>query len=118
MWYQDSVTIDLGPYYGSRVWKLSGLRRIVDPTGRRILFQSFSTSGIRIPGSPKVYRVLGTCHHIGSRVSGHWFTKVFTTQDTWFALDDLQSKSGVTQPPGINDSTVVILVLMAEDLPA
>jgi ubiquitin C-terminal hydrolase len=38
----------------------------------------FPTNGIVFPGSSRKYRVIGACHHIGSIISGHWFTKVVT----------------------------------------
>ena len=77
---------------------------------------SFPSSGIRIPGSSKRFRVIGTCHHTGSLHSGHWFTKVVTNSGTWFELDDLKPSSLQTSSPGLSDSTVVILVLVAEDM--
>ena len=77
---------------------------------------SFPTVGISIPGSMKTYRVIGTCHHQGSLKFGHWFTKVITNANKWFKLDDLRGNSSVTSSPGMKDSTVVILVLVAEGL--
>ena len=35
--------------------------------------------------------------------------------DVWYKLDDLSTKPSITDPPGASDSTVVVLLLVAED---
>ena len=75
---------------------------------------SFPTMGITIPGSEHKYRIIGTCHHQGSLRYGHWFTRVITTSNVWYELDDLRGYNIRTVPPGNLDSTVVILILVKE----
>ena len=51
---------------------------------------SFPTDGIKVPGSNKKYRVIGTSHHKGSLHSGHWITTI-RTEKNWYQTDDLKS---------------------------
>src|SRR5947209_2000389 len=76
---------------------------------------SFPTNGIVFPGSDRIYNVIGACNHKGSLRSGHWFTKLRMSDNRWFVLDDLQSQHRVSDAPGINDSSTVVLVLVADD---
>ena len=70
---------------------------------------SFTCSNLVLPGFPRPYKVVGSCNHRGSLSGGHWFTKELT--DTgWYELDDLKAKNSLTQPPGRNDSSVVVLI--------
>jgi ubiquitin C-terminal hydrolase len=76
---------------------------------------SFPVNGLMLPSSDRKYNVIGTCNHTGSIRSGHWFTKLRMRDDRWFALDDLQSSHSVVDPPGLNDTSTVLLVLLAND---
>ena len=75
---------------------------------------SFSCSGLSLPGFSRTYRVVSSCNHHGSIISGHWFTKVLTERG-WFELNDLKSTNSLTHPPGSSDTSVVVLLLIAED---
>ena len=76
---------------------------------------SFSTRNLNLAGLVRSYRVAASCHHTGSIGSGHWVTKVCTAADVWYKLDDLTTKSSITDSPGVSDSSVVVLLLVAED---
>jgi len=67
-----------------------------------------------LPGVSRQYRVVASCHHRGSLTGGHWFTKALTKHG-WYELDDLKAKNLVSNPPGVKDNTVVVLLLVAED---
>ena len=75
---------------------------------------TFSYSNLTLPNFSKKYRVTSTCHHHGDLFSGHWFTKELT-ETGWYELNDLKSENLVTDPPGVGDSSVVVLLLIAED---
>ncbi len=74
---------------------------------------SFRTD-LKLPGFSRRYRVVASAHHRGTLRGGHWFTKV-CTKGGWFQMDDLRKKHSVTDPPGFNDKTVAILLLIATD---
>ena len=57
---------------------------------------------------------MGTCHHRGTLNSGHWITKICTI-DGWFELDDLRGNNFPTIPPGTNDDSVTLILIIAED---
>ena len=75
---------------------------------------NFTTVGVNLPGFSRFYRVVGTCHHSGSLTGGHWFTKVCTTLG-WYELNDLRSQNLITAPPGLNDDSVVLILLIADN---
>ena len=75
---------------------------------------SFPTSGISVPGTKRKYQVIATCHHRGTLQAGHWITKLMMSNKIWYECDDLKPENSVTNPPGLNDSSVVLLLLMAE----
>ena len=75
---------------------------------------NFPVSKLALPGFSRLYRVVATCNHRGSLKGGHWFTKMYTTHG-WYELDDLKSKNSITKSPGINDNSVVVILLIAED---
>jgi len=77
---------------------------------------SFPTSGIRLPGSLSSFRLIGTCDHKGTLYSGHWVTRTYCRSDTWYEADDLKSHNVIINRPGINDTSVVLLLLIAEHL--
>jgi ubiquitin C-terminal hydrolase len=54
------------------------------------------------------------CNHRGSLNGGHWLTKELT-ETGWYELDDLKTSVNVTNPPGLDDTSVVVLLLIAED---
>ena len=58
--------------------------------------------------------MVSTCHHRGSVDSGHWLTKI-ATGSGWFVLDDLISRNLSTQPPGVSDNSVAVILLIAEN---
>ena len=76
---------------------------------------SFPTQNLKLSKLSRSYRVIASCHHRGSIKSGHWTTKVCTSTGTWYELDDLNVKPSSTNPPGISDSSVTVLLLIAED---
>ncbi len=76
---------------------------------------SFPVNGLMLSGSDRRYNVIATCNHTGSIRSGHWLTKLRMKDDRWFALDDLQSAHSVVDAPGVNDTSTVLLVLLAID---
>jgi hypothetical protein len=75
---------------------------------------NFPVTSLKLPGFPRTYRVASTCHHRGSVNSGHWLTKI-STNTGWYELDDLVSRNLRTSPPGVNDTSVAIILLIAED---
>jgi len=76
---------------------------------------TFPTTDLKLPGFNRSYRILSTCHHLGSSVnSGHWNTKVLTSKG-WYKLDDLGGECSNTTPPGLDDNSVTVLLLIAED---
>ena|SRR5690242_18636952 len=76
---------------------------------------TFPVSGIKFPGSSRIYDVIATCNHNGSLTTGHWFTKLRIKNDSWYRLDDLQSANTICGAPGIYDATTVLLLLSATD---
>lgn len=70
---------------------------------------------LKLPGFSRNYRVVASAHHRGTLRGGHWVTKV-STSIGWFEVDDLRSKHFVTDPPGISDDSVVVILLVASDL--
>ena len=76
---------------------------------------SFPVMSLKLPGFPRTYRVISSCHHRGSVASGHWLTKVVTNSG-WYELDDLKSRSLPTSPPGLSDNSVTVILLVAEDM--
>ena len=75
---------------------------------------NFSATSLKLPGFSRSYRVISTCHHRGSVNGGHWLTKI-ATNTGWYELDDLRSKNSPTIPPGFNDDSVTVILLIAED---
>jgi len=75
---------------------------------------NFPISNLKLPGFPRSYRVVASCHHRGSLFGGHWFTKM-STKLGWYELDDLRSENILSTPPGLRDNTAVVLLLLAED---
>jgi hypothetical protein len=76
---------------------------------------TFSTDGIKLPGSDKLYDVIASSHHKGSLNHGHWITKFRTEDSVWWEADDLRLKVIRTAPPGCHDHSVSILVLLAKN---
>jgi ubiquitin C-terminal hydrolase len=74
---------------------------------------SFSAE-LKLPGFSRSYRVVASAHHRGSLHGGHWFTKLCTTRG-WLELDDLRKKHVPTDPPGVRDTSVAVLLVIAED---
>ena len=74
---------------------------------------SFPTD-LMLTGFSRRYRILGSAHHRGSLRSGHWFTKLCTTRG-WLELDDLKRNHLPTDPPGLCDRSVAVLLLVAAD---
>lgn len=74
---------------------------------------SFPTD-LMLTGFSRRYRILGSAHHRGSLRSGHWFTKLCTTHG-WLELDDLKRNHLPTDPPGLCDRSVAVLLLVAAD---
>ena len=77
---------------------------------------SFPTSGIRLPGSRSIFRVIATCDHKGTVSGGHWVTRTCCKSDTWYETNDLKRRNTIVGAPGINDTSVVLLLLIAEHL--
>src|ERR1700761_7393285 len=75
----------------------------------------FPNGDLKLSKLYRSYRVIASCHHRGSIKSEHWTTKVCTSMGTWYELDDLNVKPSSTNPPGISDSSVTVLLLIAED---
>jgi len=92
------------------------LIRVIDSNGwiKNDSMVTFPVTGLALPGFPRRYRVVATCDHRGSLNGGHWLTKVSTSRG-WFELDDLSSRNFATDPPGVNDKSVVLILLIAED---
>jgi ubiquitin C-terminal hydrolase len=76
----------------------------------------FRLEGIHIPGSRNTYRIISTAHHVGSISSGHWITKFCCGNNRWYEADDLNTGHRKVLPPGTKDTSVVMLVLIAEHL--
>ena len=74
----------------------------------------FSCTNLTLPGFPRSYRVVSSCHHRGALDGGHWITKI-STNHGWFELDDLRSSHLPTSPPGNHDNSVVVVLVIAED---
>jgi ubiquitin C-terminal hydrolase len=70
---------------------------------------------VKLPGFSRSYRVVASAHHRGSLRGGHWVTRVCTVNG-WFEVDDLRRKHMVTDPPGVSDDSVVVILLVASDL--
>jgi hypothetical protein len=83
-----------------------GMFKNTDPIG-------FSTE-LMLSGFSWTYRVVASAHHRGSLRSGHWFTK-FCTPRGWLELDDLRKKHVPTDPPGVRDKSVAVILLIAVD---
>ncbi len=77
-------------------------------------FNSFPVASLKLPGFPRTYRVVSTCHHRGSVNGGHWLTKI-ATNTGWYELDDLIPRNLPTNPPGVSDNSVTVILLIAED---
>ena len=75
---------------------------------------SFDCKNLTLPGFDRRYKVLSTCHHRGSINSGHWFTKVLTGKG-WFEMDDLKSGNHSTGIPGVNDRSVTMILMAAQN---
>ena len=75
---------------------------------------SFPVSQVDLLGFSRHYRVVASCHHRGSIAGGHWLTKTLTNHG-WYELDDLKAKNMTTIRPGVKDTSVVVLLLIAED---
>jgi ubiquitin C-terminal hydrolase len=75
---------------------------------------NFAVTNLKLPGFPRTYRVVSTCHHRGSVGSGHWLTRIVTNAG-WFELDDLIPQNLLSSPPGVRDKSVTIILLIAED---
>ena len=71
----------------------------------------FPVPSLKLPGFPRTYRVVSTCHHRGSVNGGHWLTKI-ATNTGWYELDDLIPRN---VPPGVSDNSVTVILLIAED---
>ena len=77
---------------------------------------SFPLSGLSVPGSTRRYRIIASCHHYGGLSNGHWTTKLVTTRGDWYECDDLLPVNRITKAPGDNDTSAVILLLVADSL--
>ncbi len=75
---------------------------------------TFPTVGVNLPNFSRFYRVVGTCHHSGSLSGGHWLTKACTARG-WYELDDLKPENTPTNPPGDNDDSVVLILLVVDN---
>jgi ubiquitin C-terminal hydrolase len=75
---------------------------------------TFPTVGVNLPNFSRFYRVVGTCHHNGSLTGGHWLTKACTTRG-WYELDDLKPGNTATNPPGDDDGSVVLILLLVDN---
>jgi len=88
--------------------------------GRRVFWRknntsiSFPITGISL--CDRKYQVIATCHHRGSLQYGHWTSEVIMGDNTWYEFDDLRPKNLVCAAPGDCDSSVVVLLLMAESV--
>lgn len=76
---------------------------------------NFPVTNLVLPGFSRLYRVVATCDHRGSLTGGHWLTNICTSGGHWYELNDLKQTSLLTRSPGIDDSSVVIILLIAED---
>ena len=76
---------------------------------------NFRLSNVMLPGFSNLFKVTSSCHHAGSLNGGHWYTKVFTNSG-WYALDDLRNDNYLTEPPGNEDESVVMILLVSEDM--
>ncbi len=76
---------------------------------------NFPVTNLVLPGFTRLYRVVATCDHRGSLTGGHWLTNICTSGGNWYELNDLKQTSLLTRSPGIDDSSVVIILLIAED---
>jgi hypothetical protein len=85
---------------------LRGLKKNTDPI-------NFATE-LQLPGFTRRYRVLASAHHLGTLRGGHWVTRVCTLRG-WFEMDDLRKKHLTTAPPGINDNSAAVVLLVASD---
>ena len=77
---------------------------------------SFPTSGIHLPGSSSSFRVIGTCDHRGTLYGGHWVTRMYCKSNTWYEADDLKNRVTLASTPGVKDTSVVNLLLIADTL--
>ena len=75
---------------------------------------SFAVKNLHLPGFVRPYTVVGTCHHRGSLNGGHLTTKVFT-KEGWFDMDDLKRDRVLASPPGVQDNTTSVILLIAVD---
>jgi len=69
---------------------------------------------LKLHGFSRSYRVVASAHHRGSLRGGHWVTRLCTTTG-WFEVDDLRKKHVATDPPGVSDESVVVILLVASD---
>ena len=81
---------------------------------KNILPLCFPTTGISVPGTQRKYQLIATCHHYGTLRYGHWITKLVTNDKHWYECNDLKASNNVTKAPGTADSSVVMLLLIAE----
>ena len=58
--------------------------------------------------------MVASSHHRGSLNGGHWIAKL-STNHGWYDLDDLRGHNLPKNPPGQEDSSVVVLLVIAED---
>ena len=72
---------------------------------------SFPIRNLVLKSFSRKYRVVASCHHTVTIKSGHWFSKILTAKG-WFLLDDLKSNVHPSCPPGVQDNSAVILLLV------
>ena len=77
---------------------------------------NFPVTDLVLPGFSRLYRVVATCDHRGSLTDGHWLTNICTSGGDWYEINDLKETSLVTRSPGIDDTSVVIILLIASSL--
>ena len=94
--------------------------RVTEKRGYRLSWRknstpiSFPTTGISVPGTLRKYRIIATSHHHGSLSYGHWTTKLVMSNTKWYECNDLKKHNSFTQAPGTADSSVVMLLMIAE----
>ena len=76
---------------------------------------SFDDTKLSLPGFDRSYNIVASCHHRGSLKGGHWTTKI-RTNNGWWEMDDLKSYCVKTVQPGIKDSSVSLLLLIADNM--
>jgi ubiquitin C-terminal hydrolase len=75
---------------------------------------SFDVKDLKLPGFLRPYSIVGSCHHRGSLNGGHWITKISTSKG-WFDMDDLRRDPLPCDPPGIDDASVSVILLVSTD---